>query len=153
MRYPYHNIPLFRSGFYFFTGPYQRVLDFLEPVLNPHDWMMTKDDLSECGGYCMTFTTDNGLVNLIWVPDIEDEFVLFHEALHCSFNILNRVGVPADAMNQEAIAYLQEEVVKGCRNVAAKFKYKDREPSCSCRKGKGASEVTNSHRLVKGAAR
>ncbi|HFT7662668.1 TPA: hypothetical protein ACGR4R_003115 [Aeromonas veronii] len=147
MKHPYYPIELFRSGFYFFTGPYQRVLDFLAPRLKERDWEITRDDLQDCGGYCMSFTTPNGVANLIWVPDVEDEFVLFHEALHCSFNILRRVGVPADADSQEAIAYLQEEVVKGCRKVAKTFKYKD---PIKAERGDGQSVVASAHRISKG---
>ena len=45
------------------------------------------------------------------------------------------------------IAYLQEEVVKGCRKVAKTFKYKD---PVKAERGDGQSVVASAHRISKG---
>lgn len=126
---PFYEIPMLHSGFYVFVGPNQRVKDFLEPRLRIDAFEDTCEDLDACGGMHISFTSPEGLQNLVWVPDIEDEYVVFHEALHCSFSILGRLGIPADPGSQEAIAYLQEEVVRGIRHVGSTFVYKDTTPS------------------------
>ncbi|BCK65754.1 hypothetical protein KAM338_23680 [Aeromonas caviae] len=149
MKQPYYRIPVFNAGFYLFTGPSQRVKDFLEPRLLPCSYESVCRDLDECGGYSLAYTVKDGVENLLWVPDMEDSIVLFHEALHCGFNILKRVGVPADGNNQEAIAYLQGEIVRGARKVAAKYRYKDKAPGEEPAAGvaQGSGKVCSSHRI------
>jgi hypothetical protein len=125
MKLPFYEIPMLHSGFYVFVGPNQRVKNFLESRLRVDSFEETCDDLDACGGMHICFTSPDGDQNLVWLPDLDNEFVVFHEALHCSFSILRRLGIPADPDSQEAIAYLQEEVVKGIRLVGSKFVYKD----------------------------
>lgn len=147
MKRPYYRIPVFNAGFYFFTGPSQRVRDFLEPRLLPGSYESVCQDLDDCGGYCLSYTVKDGVENLVWVPDMENSIVLFHEALHCGFNILKRIGVPADANSQEAIAYLQGEIVRGARKVAAKYQYKDQSETPEAGVAQGTGQIRSSHRI------
>ncbi|WP_429236435.1 hypothetical protein [Aeromonas salmonicida] len=147
MKRPYYRIPVFNAGFYFFTGPNQRVKDFLEPRLLPGSYESVCQDLDDCGGYCLSYTVKDGVENLVWVPDMENSIVLFHEALHCGFNILKRIGVPADANSQEAIAYLQGEIVRGARKVAAKYQYKDQSEMPAAGVTQGTGQIRSSHRI------
>ena len=129
MRLPFYEIPMLHSGLYVFVGPNQRVKDFLESRLRVDCFEETCADLDACGGMHIEYTTFDGVSNLVWVPTIENEYVVFHEALHCAFSILKRLGIPADSRNQEAVAYLQEEIVRGIRKVGSMFVYKDSKPA------------------------
>lgn len=148
MKLPFYEIPMLHSGFFVFVGPNQLVKDFLESRLRIDSFEDTCDDLDACGGMHICFTSQDGNQNLIWVPDLDNEYVVFHEALHCSFSILGRLGIPANPDSQEAIAYLQEEVVKGIRLVGSTFKYKD-SPSSGDRSGRveGCGSINKIHKI------
>lgn len=153
MKGPYYDIPLLHAGFFAFVGPNQRVKDFLYGVLRQDAYEGICRDLDECGGMCIVFDDGKAVHQLLWVPEPDNEFVLFHEALHCAFYILDRRGINASARDQEMICYLQEEIVRGFRKVVSKFKYQDKTAPFRSSDLPGASAqctVVRSHALKGG---
>lgn len=78
------------------------------------------EDCENSGGF--TVDTNNGI--LIWLtdPEVETE-ILYHECLHATAYVMNRVGSPFNYDNQETIAYLQGFIAK---RLLEKFKQKNK---------------------------
>lgn len=62
------------------------------------------DESDMCGGV-WSCSTDNGNGFILWIEDIKDSKVIYHESLHLSFGILHSRNVKIDFENQEPLAY------------------------------------------------
>ena len=96
-------------------GDLDIALNFLREKMSAVLFEKTETHMRQCNGYALQADTGGGVHNFIWVNDFLNVDTLFHEALHTAFNILDWVGVPADADSQEAVAYLQSWLVKKIR--------------------------------------
>lgn len=99
------------------VGDLNVALNFLREKMSPTAFESTERDMRHCIGYALQADTGVGVHNFIWIEDFHNDEVLFHESLHTAFNILDWVGVPADANSQEALAYLQSWLVKKIRTL------------------------------------
>lgn len=98
-------------------GDLDIALNFLREKMSAVLFEKTETHMRQCDGYALQADTGGGVHNFIWVNDFLNVNTLFHEALHTAFNILDWVGVPADADSQEAVAYLQSWLVKRIRTL------------------------------------
>lgn len=98
-------------------GDLDIALNFLREKMSAVLFEKTETNMRQCAGYALQADTGGGVHNFIWVNDFLNVETLFHEALHTAFNILDWVGVPADADSQEAVAYMQSWLVKKIRTL------------------------------------
>lgn len=84
-------------------GDFSVFEDFCYKHMHPRDAQESIQGAIGASGFCM----DSSIGILIWMPSPTDHYILYHECLHASISILERIGAPISYDNQESIAYLQ----------------------------------------------